>query len=73
MNPDTLRIVDADEARPGDFVLCGGRYKLVRAIVCHGPNTHPESPILNHLYAREVVTEDGSRWSGYRTRAGWFA
>ena len=52
------------ELRPGDTVISGGRYSEVVDVQFHKPGEHPHSPIRNHLPAWEVVTTNGSRWSG---------
>lgn len=49
-------------ARVGDIILCAGFYVRVEKIILHEPGQHPESPIHNHIQAREYVTSEGSRW-----------
>lgn len=70
IGPAVIRTVDAADAQVGDYVLRDGRYRLVRSITVHAPQQHPHSPILNHLTAREVVTAEGSRWTGIRGDGG---
>lgn len=58
------RKVPARHATPGQVTICHGKYAVVQAVHDWEPFTHPDSPVHDHMWATEVVTDRGSRWIG---------
>lgn len=54
----------------GDLVFCGGAYATVTCIYTYAPWTHDDSPIRNDWKAVEVITDNGTRWTGVQPEAG---
>ena len=48
----------------GDLIFCGGAYATVQSITRYAPGTHDGSPIRNDWTGVEVVTDNGTRWTG---------
>lgn len=56
--------VSAPSLTVGDLVFCGGAYATVTCIYTYAPWTHDDSPIRNDWKAVEVITDNGTRWTG---------
>lgn len=48
----------------GDTVFCGGVYATVTEINTLQPGMHAMSPIRNDWTAVQVITDNGTRWTG---------
>lgn len=48
----------------GDLVFYKGAYATVTRIYTYAPWTHDDSPIRNDFTAVEVITDNGTRWTG---------
>lgn len=59
--------VPAREVIPGQHIVCSQQISKVLAVVDHPPVKSGEKrrgPVKSYLHAIQIVTENGSRWSG---------
>lgn len=65
---DKLVTIPAKDAKPGDVIICGGRYALVIEVKTYSPNHYIRKtikpPIKDNYDAVAVFTTNGVRWYG---------